>query len=111
MSKTHFMTSPDTTIYIDPAGADRDRREINSAIESLEEALALLKPDSIDTSLFQGNAYEQTRDRFGEICKRLENQRQICINMREDITRIVNHYIALDREIQKRVSEVISGGI
>ena len=110
MGKTQYMTSEDSSVYIDPDGAEQDKREIDKAIAEIDKALELLKPSNIDTTVFQGNAYEMTRDKFEEIRKQLVDQRQKCIEIKNDITSIVNHYIALDHEIQRKVSEVINGG-
>ena len=110
MAKTQYRTSLDSSVYIDPAGAEQDKREIDKAIAEIDKALNLLNPFNLDNSLFQGNTFEMTRDMFDDTAKRLRKQRERCVEIRNEITRIVNHYVTLDREIQRRMSEVFGNG-
>ena len=110
MGRTQYMTSENSSVYIDPTGAEQDKREINNAIREINNALTLLKSDNLDESLFQGYIFEGTRQKLQDYTKRLETLRGDCEKARDDITSIVNHYVTLDREVQRRVAQALSGG-
>ena len=109
MGKTQYMTTANSSVYIDPTGADQDKREINNAIKEINDALTQLKKDNLDESLFRGYIFEGTRQKLQDYTKRLETLRGDCERAREDIAGIVDHYVALDSEVQRKVAQTMSG--
>jgi hypothetical protein len=110
VAKTQYRTTLDTSVYIDTEGAEDDKREIDRAIADIDKALEKLRPGGLDASIFQGNIYDSTHEDMENMWRRLSEQRRKCVDMKNDITNIVNHYVTLDREIRRRALEVFTNG-